>query len=145
MDRRSSVILCAATVALTPISAMSTKPAPVDQITLQHKFFVAKYARSFSSEAIALEWAKFPPGTQSRGEFRTKDGAKLLAYKLPGGTTDTIGLDVLILQNDPNGTVHLWHTSTDLSRSSKAEADSDLENFREVARGPYRLFERSEA
>ena len=119
----------------------NTNDSPED-LTSQHKFFVGMYYGTFPDETQARAAARLPSGATARGEFQAADGSKLLAFKSPPKTTDTKGLEVLVLERTASGAIHLWLSSTDLSRSTRGEADDDVENFKEVGRGTFRVFER---
>ncbi len=116
----------------------------LNELTNQHKYFVAMYHGTFGSELQAVA-AAIPSGAVDRGEFETADGSKLMAFKSPSKTTDTMGLEVLILERAASDTVRLWLSATDLSRTKQSEADDDVENFKEVGGGAFRVFERKEA
>jgi hypothetical protein len=122
---------------------MSNKNSPVDNhLANQYQFFVGMYRGTFESEAQAIIGANFPPESSDQGVLEAIDGSKLLLFKLPTIIPDAIGLDILILEQKPGGAINLWLSSTDLGRQSKEEADGDVETFREIGGGAFRVFQR---
>jgi hypothetical protein len=119
------------------------QPSSNNSLSEQHIFFVGMHHGTFTSEVLAVAGAGLPPNCVSIGEFKTAEGSKLVALKAPPGTTDTQGLEALILEPTATGAFHLWLSSTDLSRATRSEADDDMENFQEVSGGKFRVFERT--
>jgi hypothetical protein len=52
------------------------------------------------------------------------------------------GLLILIIETANDGKFRLWLSATDLARATKKQADDDAENYKEVAGGAFRVFER---
>jgi hypothetical protein len=140
MVNRRTLLLAATATAYG--NAMSNTNDSTEELTSQHKFFVAMHYGTFPTEAQAIAAARLPTGTAARGEFQGADGSKLFAFKSPPKTTDTKGLEVLILERTASGAFHLWLSATDLARPTREEAKDDEANFKEVGRRTFRVFER---
>jgi hypothetical protein len=117
-----------------------SQPSLDDALSEEHRFFVGSFHGTFASQDQAVAAARLGPDSVALGEFQL-EGARLLAFKSAPGTTDTEGLELLILQPTGSGSFHLWLSATDLARTTRAQADDDVENYMEIGGGHFRVFE----
>jgi hypothetical protein len=113
---------------------MSTSDESIDTLTSEHKFLVGIKKGEFESEEQAILAAQLPSGSVACGEAVAIDGARLLAFKVPPGATETEGLEILILsapRNDEPDVIDLWKSSTDFARPTLEEANDLLNEAQE--------------
>lgn len=121
---------------------LSTSIEPDDELEARHQFFVGMHHGIARDETQAIDAAPLPAGCALRRKFAMIDGSTALMFGPPQGRR---GFPVLILEPTSTGSVRLWMADTELCRSSREEADGDVEEFSALGQGDFRVFERTPA
>ena len=106
------------------------------------RYFPAMYRGTYIDEAAAIARAGFPPGTIQTGSFiPMKNAARMLAFLMPAGTTDSVEHQYIIFSPARSQAINMWSTCYSLASTSMEQAMDDVEEFEAIGGGGFQIFE----